>query len=84
MMFRYADRPALAQRMSKLAREELRHFEQVQTLMRDQGIAWQRVSASRYAARLHAGVSGGEPDRLIDHLIIGDGRAPSLARRGLI
>lgn len=71
MMFRYADRAALARRMSQLAREELRHFEQVQTLMRDEGIAWQRVSASRYAARLHEGVSGGEPDRLIDQLIVG-------------
>ena len=28
-LYRYPDRSALAQRMSRLAREELRHFEQV-------------------------------------------------------
>ena len=33
LMYRYVDKPDLLQRMSKLAREELRHFEQVLTIM---------------------------------------------------
>jgi tRNA-(ms[2]io[6]A)-hydroxylase len=32
-LYRYPERTALAQRMSRLAREELRHFEQVRSIM---------------------------------------------------
>ena len=32
-LYRYPERAALAQRMSRLAREELRHFEQVRKIM---------------------------------------------------
>ena len=48
-LYRYPDRPALAQRMSRLAREELRHFEQVRSIMQDMGISFDRLTASRYA-----------------------------------
>ena len=34
-LYRYPERTALAQRMSRLAREELRHFEQVRSIMDD-------------------------------------------------
>ena len=46
-LYRYPDRGALAQRMSKLAREELRHFEQVRSIMSDMGVPFERLSASR-------------------------------------
>ena len=49
LMFTYAPDMALAERMSRLAREELRHFEQVQKYMRDLGVAFMRLSPSRYA-----------------------------------
>ena len=71
IMFRYPDRVALASRMSKIAREELRHFEQVQTMMRKLDMPWQRISASRYGSGLHAGISKSEPQRLTDLLIVG-------------
>ena len=35
MMYRYVEHPALLKKMSSLAREELRHFEQVLDLMAD-------------------------------------------------
>lgn len=71
LMNRYPGRSDLVQRMSRLAREELRHFEQVTRLMQDAGISWRQVSASRYASGLRTMVSRNEPDRLIDLLVIG-------------
>ncbi|NDE87806.1 MAG: tRNA-(ms[2]io[6]A)-hydroxylase, partial [Gammaproteobacteria bacterium] len=38
LMFAYPEDRALATRLSKLAREELRHFEQVDKLMQEQGV----------------------------------------------
>ena len=71
MLFRYEEHEALTERLSKLAREELRHFEQVRQIMRRRGISWQRVPASRYAAGLAAAVRKDEPGRLVDRLIVG-------------
>ena len=70
-LYRYPDRAALAQRMSKLAREELRHFEQVRSIMSDMEIPFERLSASRYAGRLHEAVRPEEPWKLLDLLLIG-------------
>ncbi len=70
-LYRYPDRPALAQRMSRLAREELRHFEQVRSIMEEMGIAFERLSASRYAGRLRDSVRREEPAHLLDLLLIG-------------
>ena len=70
-MFRYPDRVTLASRMSKIAREELRHFEQVQIMMCKLDLPWQRITASRYGSGLHAGISKSEPQRLMDLLIVG-------------
>jgi tRNA-(ms[2]io[6]A)-hydroxylase len=71
LMFRYPDRPALVWRMSRLAREELRHFEQVQKILAQRGIAHRHLAGGRYAAGLHAVARRSEPDRLVDALIIG-------------
>ena len=71
MLFRYEQHEALTERLSRLAREELRHFEQVRQLMRRRGIAWQHVPASRYAAGLAECVRKGEPGRLVDRLVVG-------------
>lgn len=72
LMFQYGDRdPALQEAMSRLAREELRHFEQVTRLMRKRGISNRPLSAARYAAGLRAHVRKREPERLLDLLIIG-------------
>jgi tRNA-(ms[2]io[6]A)-hydroxylase len=71
MLFRYEEHDELTERLSRLAREELRHFEQVRRHMRLRGIDWRRVPASRYASGLAEVVRSGEPGRLIDRLIIG-------------
>ncbi len=70
-LYRYPDRGALAQRMSKLAREELRHFEQVRSIMDDMGVPFERLSASRYAGRLRQVARQTEPQKLLDMLLIG-------------
>ena len=70
-LYRYPDRPQLAQRMSRLAREELRHFEQVRSIMDDMGIPFERLTASRYAGGLRDAVRDEEPYKLLDLLLIG-------------
>lgn len=71
MMYRYVDRYDLLKKMSKLAREELVHFDQVITLMKKRDIEYQHLTASRYAGALNDEVRGAEPDKLIDRLIVG-------------
>ncbi len=70
-LYRYPDRTALAQRMSRLAREELRHFEQVRSIMEDMDIPFERLTASRYAGGLRDAVRDDEPYKLLDLLLIG-------------
>ncbi len=71
LMFRYPEHATLCHRMSRLAREELRHFEQVDKLMTRRGVRFRRVAPTRYAAGLRAEVRAGEPARLIDTLVCG-------------
>ena len=70
-LYRYPDRTGLAQRMSRLAREELRHFEQVRSIMQDMNVPFDRLSASRYAGGLRAAVRDDEPHKLLDLLLVG-------------
>ncbi|TDJ36241.1 MAG: tRNA-(ms[2]io[6]A)-hydroxylase [Gammaproteobacteria bacterium] len=71
LLFRYVDRSHLMQSLSRLAREELRHFEQVHKLLQDRGITYKHLSSSRYAAALRERVSNVEPDKLVDTLLTG-------------
>jgi len=71
LMHRYTDHHRLLNRMSRLAREELRHFEQVLAIMRGRDIVYASVSASRYAGGLHEYARRTEPGRLVDTLLIG-------------
>ncbi len=71
LLYRYPRNEALVYRMSRLAREELRHFEQVQKLIKVRGHEFVLVTASKYASRLLKEVRTYEPRRLIDQLIIG-------------
>ena len=71
LMYRYIDQGPLIKQLSKLAREELRHFEQVLEIMRDRQIDYVHVSASRYAQGLRKLARTHEPEKLIDTLIIG-------------
>ena len=70
-IYRYPERGDLSSQMSRLAREELRHFEQVRKYMREMSIDFERLSASRYAGALRDAVRADEPRRLLDMLIVG-------------
>lgn len=71
LMFRYVDRPDLLHRMSRIAREELIHFEQVLGLLEERGIRYDHMTPARYAQGLRQHVRTHEPARLVDTLIIG-------------
>lgn len=71
LMYRYPDRLDLLNTMSRLAREELRHFEQVLAIMQRRGILGAGISASRYAGALRECARRTEPGRLVDTLLIG-------------
>jgi tRNA-(ms[2]io[6]A)-hydroxylase len=57
--------------MSRLAREELRHFEQVHKILLARGWARRRVKPARYAQELRNEIRRTEPARLVDHLLVG-------------
>jgi tRNA 2-(methylsulfanyl)-N6-isopentenyladenosine37 hydroxylase len=71
LMFAYAEDLELTQAMSKLAREELRHYEQVAKLMRTMKITPQRLAPGRYAERMRRLVAQKEPVREVDLMICG-------------
>lgn len=71
LMHRHTEHPALLNKMSRLAREELRHFEQVIKIMERRGIEYTLVTASRYAAGLRDLVRKKDPGRLVDTLVVG-------------
>jgi len=68
---RYTDNFELLNKMSRLAREEMRHFEQVIAIIKRRGIEYTYVSASRYAAGLRELARKDDPGKLIDVLVIG-------------
>lgn len=55
--------------LARLAREELRHFEQVTRMMARLGVAFRRLQPSRYATGLRAALSTHEPRRRLDLLL---------------
>ncbi|MGI9258764.1 MAG: tRNA-(ms[2]io[6]A)-hydroxylase [Gammaproteobacteria bacterium] len=71
LMNRYAGEATLLDKMSRLAREELRHFERVVAVLKKRGIDYQRVSASRYFGCLHEQIRDSEPGKRVDTLIVG-------------
>jgi tRNA 2-(methylsulfanyl)-N6-isopentenyladenosine37 hydroxylase len=71
LMFAYAEDLELASEMSRLAREELRHYEQVAKLIISLKIVPQRLAPGRYAERLRKLVAKAEPQRELDLMICG-------------
>ena len=71
LMYRYVGNFDLLNKMSRLAREELRHFEQVIAIMKRRNIEYRQISASRYAVKLREAVRPNDPDKLVDILIVG-------------
>lgn len=71
LMFSYPEDFELADRMSRLAREELRHFELVQQRIRDLGVTFRRLSPSRYAEGLRKALRRTDTERRVDLLLTG-------------
>lgn len=69
LIFRYPEYPQLALPLSRLAREELAHFEQVVAIMRARGMELRRQHPSRYAGRLMKAVRRQEPAKVVDTLL---------------
>jgi tRNA-(ms[2]io[6]A)-hydroxylase len=57
--------------LARLAREELRHFEQVTRLMQRLGVPFRRLRPGRYGAGLRAALYTHEPRRQVDLLLAG-------------
>jgi tRNA-(ms[2]io[6]A)-hydroxylase len=53
LMYRYPEKYQLLQKMSRLAREELRHFERVLSLMQTREIQFKSIAPARYAKGLN-------------------------------
>src|SRR3990167_5708126 len=67
----YPHHHELLQKMARLAREELLHFQKVAKLLKSRRIAYQPLRPGRYAQALRDQVRTSEPRRLMDFLIIG-------------
>jgi len=71
LMFTYPEDRRLGVALSRLAREELRHFEQVQRLMAALDVPFERQRPGRYAAGLRAQLRTADPGRKLDLLLTG-------------
>ena len=71
LMFTYPEDRRLGVVLSRLAREELRHFEQVQRLMMTLEVPFERQRPGRYAAGLRARLRTADPGRKLDLLVTG-------------
>ncbi len=71
LMFTYPEDRRLASALSRLAREELRHFEQVQKLMITLQVPFERQRPGRYASGLRTALRAMDPGRKLDLLLMG-------------
>jgi tRNA-(ms[2]io[6]A)-hydroxylase len=71
LMAKYGQELDLINFMSRLAREELVHHEQVLRIMKKRRIELRPVSAARYASGLRKLVRNHEPQKLVDTLVVG-------------
>ncbi|MGH8297111.1 MAG: tRNA-(ms[2]io[6]A)-hydroxylase [Steroidobacteraceae bacterium] len=71
LMFSYPQDRRLAAALPRLAREELRHFEQVEKLMGALDVPFERQRPGRYAAGLRTSLRTADPGRKLDLLLTG-------------
>src|SRR5512142_2277455 len=71
LMFAYPEDRPLGAALSRLAREELRHFEQVLRAMALLGLPFARQRPGRYAQQLRRAARNGDPGRKLDLLLTG-------------
>lgn len=70
LMFRYPSNTELVRKLTAIAREELEHFEQVNQVLEARGIPLAPLNAPPYGAGLKAQIRPGEPNRLLDSLLV--------------
>jgi len=71
LMFAYPEDRPLGAALSRLAREELRHFERVASMMQQLGVPFVRLRPGRYAAGLRSLLRTADPGRKLDLLLAG-------------
>lgn len=70
LIFRYPEYAHFVRPLSELAREELRHFEQVLTLMEQRNVDFVRQIPSTYAKQLLTHCRKEEPQRMLDFMVM--------------
>ena len=71
LIFAYPECERQSLALARLAREEIRHFEQVTRMMARLAVPFRRLQPSRYAAGLRAAVHTHEPKRRLDLMLVG-------------
>lgn len=71
LIFAYPECARRNLELSRLAREELRHFEQVTRMMARLSVPFRRLRPGRYASGLRAALRTSEPQRQLDLLLAG-------------
>jgi tRNA 2-(methylsulfanyl)-N6-isopentenyladenosine37 hydroxylase len=85
LMFRYPSSVKLVRQLTAIAQEELQHFEQVNQILENRGVALAPLAPPPYGARLNKQIRPQEPDRLLDTLLVcGLIEARSHERLGLL
>ncbi|MBI2377685.1 MAG: tRNA-(ms[2]io[6]A)-hydroxylase [Deltaproteobacteria bacterium] len=70
IIFRYPEQSELQRPLSRLAREELEHFELLLDHLDRRGVRFDRIRPSRYAERLRSIEQKSEPGRFLDALLM--------------
>jgi tRNA-(ms[2]io[6]A)-hydroxylase len=68
-IFKYPDWPSLVLAMSRLAREELVHFERVLRELEARGVPFRGLGSAGYAAELFQAARTDEPARRVDEML---------------
>jgi tRNA-(ms[2]io[6]A)-hydroxylase len=69
-LFRYPERQRIVAAMSRIAREELVHFERVVAELAARGLGLKRLTPSAYGAELYKCVRSWQPAKLVDELLV--------------
>ncbi|MGF1675061.1 MAG: tRNA-(ms[2]io[6]A)-hydroxylase [Rivularia sp. (in: cyanobacteria)] len=69
-MFRYPSNGKMVKELTKIAKEELEHFEQVNQWLEKRNIALRPLTPPPYGAKLKAQIRPTEPNRFLDSLLV--------------
>lgn len=70
LMFDYVENEELCDEMTEIVREELEHFQQVRSLLKEKGVRFCRLKPGTYGKKLKELVRRQEPHRAVDRLLI--------------